>query len=205
MCGVSPSQHPPYECIAIGVSAGAMHALSLILSSLSADFFLPIIIIQHISPQSDNYTTRYLDSISKIPVKEIDEKERIRPGIVYTAPPNYHVLVEDDKTFSLSVEDRVNFARPSIDILFESAADVFGNRLIGIILTGANSDGSRGLKRIKEEGGLTIVQDPETAEVDGMPRAALEMTRVDFILKLEEIGPLMIQLARQGRTKFNVK
>lgn len=190
-----------YKCIAIGVSAGGMHALCTIIPELPAEFPLPVIVIQHLSPHSDNYTTRHLDKISKIRVKEVDEKEKILPGIVYTGPPNYHVLVEEDETFSLSVEERINWARPSVDVLFESAADVYGPGLIGVILTGANNDGSRGLKKIKEEGGLALVQDPLTAEVDGMPLAAIETTKVDHILKLEEIAPFLVKLANQ---KVNV-
>lgn len=188
----------------IGVSAGGMHALSIIVPFLPANFPIPVVVIQHISPLSDNYTTHYLNTISKIRVKEVDEKEKLLPGVVYTAPPNYHVLIEDNETFSLSVEERVNFARPSIDILFESAADVFGSALIGIILTGANNDGSRGLRKIKEEGGLVLVQDPESAEVDGMPRAALEATKTDHVLKLEEIGPFLVKTVSNGNVKNNL-
>jgi two-component system chemotaxis response regulator CheB len=140
--------------------------------------------------------TRYLDSISEVKVKEVDEKEQIHPGVVYTAPPNYHVLVEEDESFSLSVEDRINFARPSVDVLFESAADVFGASLVGVILTGANNDGSRGLLQVKKKGGLTVVQNPATSEVDGMPGAALDMVKeVDRLLELEEIGPFLAGLA----------
>lgn len=196
-----PRHAKPYKCIVMGVSAGGMHALCTIIPNLPPGFSIPVVVVQHISPQSDNYTTRYLDSISRVRVKEVDEKEKIKPGVVYTAPPNYHVLIEDDETFSLSVEDRINFARPSIDVLFESAADVYAQCLIGVVLTGANNDGSRGLKKIKEEGGLAIVQDPETAEVDGMPRAALELTKADFILELEEIGPFLVKLAKKERKK----
>jgi two-component system chemotaxis response regulator CheB len=159
---------------------------------------MAIIIVQHISPYSDNYMTYHLDNISQVKVKEVDEKEKIVPGHVYTAPPNYHVLVEEDETFSLSVEDRVNFARPSVDVLFESAAEVYGPRLIGVILTGANNDGSRGLKRIKEKGGLAIVQNPSTAEVDGMPGAAVSTTKVDHILELEEIGPFLANIGKKN-------
>ena len=186
-----------YRLIAIGVSAGAMEALSIIIPKLPANFSIPVVIIQHISPQSDNYMTRYLDTISAIRVKEVDEKERIRPGVVYTAPPNYHVLLEEDETFSLSVDERINFARPSVDVFFESAADVYRSHLVGVILTGANNDGSKGLKLIKKVGGLTIVQDPNTAEVDGMPRAAIEATKVDHVLPLEEIGPFLAKLGTQ--------
>lgn len=192
-----------YKCISIGVSAGGMEALSIIIPGLPAPFPIPVVVIQHISPHSDNYMTRYLDNISAIKVKEVDEKERIIPGVVYTAPPNYHVLLEEDETFSLSVEGRINFARPSIDVFFQSAADVYGPHLVGIVLTGANNDGSQGLKMIKKRGGLTIVQDPDTAEVDGMPRAAIATTKIDHILTLEQISPFLIQLGSQKTKEGN--
>ena len=184
-----------YRCISIGVSAGGMEALSTIIPGLPSSFPIPVVVIQHISPHSDNYMTRHLDNISAIKVKEVDEKEKIKPGVVYTAPPNYHVLVEEDETFSLSVEERINFARPSIDVFFQSAADVYGPHLVGVVLTGANNDGSQGLKMIKKKGGLTIVQDPDTAEVDGMPRAAIAVTKIDHILPLKQICPFLVQLA----------
>ncbi len=183
-----------YRCIAIGVSAGGMDALSIIIPTLPPTFPIPVVVIQHVSPHSDNFITRYLDNISAIKVKEVDEKEKLKPGVVYTAPPNYHLLVEEDETFSLSLEERVNFARPSIDVFFQSAADVYGPHLVGVILTGANNDGSLGLKMIKAKGGLAIVQDPQTAEVDAMPRAAVEATKVDHILNLEQIGPFLVEL-----------
>jgi two-component system chemotaxis response regulator CheB len=188
-----------YRCIAVGVSAGGMDALSSIIPTLPSAFPIPVVVIQHVSPHSDNYMTRYLDNISAIKVKEVDEKEKLKAGVVYTAPPNYHVLVEDDNTFSLSLEERVNFARPSIDVFFQSAADVYGPHLVGVVLTGANNDGSKGLKMIKEKGGLTIVQDPDTAEVDGMPRAAIAATKIDHILPLEQIGPFLVKLASPER------
>jgi two-component system chemotaxis response regulator CheB len=188
-----------YRCIAIGVSAGGMDALSSIIPTLPPAFPIPVVVIQHVSPHSDNYMTRLLDNISAIKVKEVDEKEKLKPGVVYTAPPNYHVLVEDDTTFSLSLEERVNFARPSIDVFFQSAADVYGPHLVGIVLTGANNDGSKGLKMIKEKGGLTIVQDPNTAEVDGMPRAAIAATKIDHILPLEQIGPFLVKIGNPGK------
>jgi len=184
-----------YRCIAIGVSAGGMDALSIIIPTLPPTFSIPVVVIQHVSPHSDNYITRYLDNISAIKVKEVDEKEKLKPGVVYTAPPNYHVLVEENETFSLSVEERVNFARPSIDVFFQCAAEVYGPHLVGVILTGANNDGSAGLKLIKEKGGLAIVQDPQTAEVEGMPRAAIAAAKIDHILPLEQIGPFLVKLA----------
>jgi len=186
----------PYKAIVIGVSAGGMNALGQILPRLPADFPLPVIVVQHISPQSDNYMIRHFDSISKVNVKEADEKEEILPGTVYFAPPNYHLMVETDFTFSLSVEARVNFSRPSIDVLFETAAEAYCDTLIGIILTGANNDGSRGLKRIKDCGGFTIVQNPANSEVSAMPEAAIKITKVDKILDLEKIAGVLVKLAQ---------
>jgi len=185
-----------YSAVVIGVSAGGMNALGQILPTLPKEFPLPVIIVQHISPQSDNYMIHHFDRHSRITVKEADEKEQIKPGVAYFAPPNYHLLIEEDRTFSLSTEARVNYSRPSVDVLFESAIDAYCSSLIGIILTGANNDGSKGLKKIKACGGLAIVQDPSTAEVSAMPEAALQLSNADYILKLEEIGPLLVKLSQ---------
>ena len=184
-----------YETIVIGVSAGGMKALKTIFPSLLPDFALSVIIVQHRYPGTDNNLEKLLDAQCQITVRQAEEKEKIEPGIIFIAPPNYHLLVEDDRTFSMSLEGRVNYARPSIDLLFNSAADVYGPKLIGIILTGANNDGSKGLKTIKESGGLTIVQDPETAEADSMPKAAIAKTKVDYILPLYEIGNFLNKIA----------
>ena len=183
-----------YQAVAIGVSAGGMDALYTILSVLPGDFPVPILIVQHISPVSDNYLARYLDEASLIKVKEAEEKIEIEPGTAYIAPPNYHMLIETDKTLSLTVDEKVNFARPSVDVLFETAADAYKKELIGIILTGANKDGSMGLKRIKEYEGLCIVQAPETAAAEEMPRSALEATQVDFILPLNSIASFLCKI-----------
>jgi len=183
-----------YKAIVIGVSAGGLAALGKILPRLPADYQLPLIIVQHISPDADNYMISHFDSNTAIKVKEADEKELIKPGVAYFAPPNYHLLIETDFTFSLSVEERVNFSRPSIDVLFESAIDVWRPDLIGILLTGASSDGSKGLRMIKECGGLTIVQDPKEAEVPVMPEAAINLTKVDKVLKLDAIADFLASL-----------
>jgi len=184
----------PYEAVVIGVSAGGMHALRTILPSLPEKFPVPVVVVQHRGAESDDFFTQYLDQRCAVQVKEAEEKEAAAPGTVYLAPANYHLLLEDDRTFSLTLENRVRFARPSIDVLFESAADVYGARLIGIVLTGANDDGSRGLAAIKKRGGLAVVQDPATAEVDTMPRAALQAAKVDFVLPLAAIGPFLANL-----------
>jgi two-component system chemotaxis response regulator CheB len=188
-----------YEAIVIGVSAGGMNALGTILSGLPVDFALPIIIVQHMDPESRDYLPEHLDQKSNISVKEAEEKEKITKGVAYIAPPNYHLLVEEDQTFSLSVDEWVNYSRPSIDVMFESAAEVYGRKLVGVVLTGANADGSAGLKKIKGAGGLAIVQDPATAHVDIMPKAAIAASKVDHVLPLEEIPKLFKKLSDASR------
>ncbi len=178
----------------MGVSAGGMHALSTILPSLPADLPAPIIIVQHEHPHADDFLARHLDATCLLKVKQADEKEAILPGVVYVAPPNYHLLVEDDKTFSLSTDQPVHHARPSIDVLFQTAADAYGSGLVGVILTGASADGSLGLKLIRERGGLAIVQDPNSSEAAVMPRAAISMAGADHVLALEDIGPFLMRL-----------
>lgn len=180
--------------VVIGVSAGGMAALDIILPLLPKAFLLPLIIVSHRHPDSDDYLERHLDKKCALPVKRAHQGEQITPGTVYIAPPNYHLQIEDDFTFSLSLEAPVNFARPSIDVLFHSAAETYGPRLVGIILTGANDDGSRGLKKIKEMGGLTIVQDPESAEIPQMPRAAIAAANPHHILSLREIPAFLTRL-----------
>lgn len=187
-----------YEAIVIGVSAGGMKALSIIFPDLPADFALPIIVVQHQHPTSDDFLIRHLDERCALKVQQAGEKESVMSGVIYFAPPNYHLMVEEDRTFSLSVDPPVNFARPSIDVLFETAVDAYGSRLAGVILTGASSDGSRGLKKVKDSGGLAIVQDPETAEADTMPKAAVDATEVDHVLPIEKIGPFLGRLAMHG-------
>ena len=188
-----------YEAIVIGVSAGGMNALSTVLPSLPDDFALPIIIVQHMDPNSRDYLSNHLDRKCSIQVKEAEDKENIMDGVAYLAPANYHLLVEEDRTLSLSVDDLVNYSRPSIDVMFETAADVYKKRLVGIVLTGANADGSKGLTKIKALGGLAVVQDPATAQVDYMPKAAIASTRVDHILSLEEIASLLKKLSHSSR------
>ena len=183
-----------FKAIVVGSSAGGLNALKTVLRNLNRDFKFPVIIVQHISPDSENYLIHILNDLKRLKVKEADEKEHPLPGYAYVAPPNYHLLVEPDQTFTLTVDERVNYARPSIDVLFETAAEAYREHLIGIILTGANNDGSRGMKRIKELGGLAIVQDPETAEVDSMPRAAILACAVDHVLPLEEIASFLNEL-----------
>lgn len=184
-----------YQAIVVGVSLGGINALPIVLSSLPVGFPVPIIVVQHLLKTSDNmYFVGKLDELCSLNVKEADEKEAVEKGSVYVAPAGYHLLIEDDRTFALSVDEPVNYSRPSIDVLFENAAEVYSSGLIGIILTGANSDGALGLKRIKEKKGLAIVQDPDTAEGNVMPESAIRACRVDHILPLSEIPELLLEI-----------
>ncbi len=185
----------PYSAVVAGVSLGGVEALITLLSGLPVSFPLPLAIVLHIPPGEHGRIARYLDKVCDIHVKEADEKEPFKPGVVYTAPANYHLLIEKDRSFSLSVDARVNFSRPSIDVLFCSAADVFGEHLIGLLLTGSNHDGAAGLAYLHDHGGLTIVEDPETAHCAEMPLAGIKATQVDYIRPIEEIPPLLCQLA----------
>jgi two-component system, chemotaxis family, protein-glutamate methylesterase/glutaminase len=181
-------QHGQYKAVVIGVSAGGLKVLGMLLPLLPAGFPLPVIVVQHLHPLQDHSFLEILDRSCALVVKEAEEKEKAVPGVVYFAPPNYHLLIESDATFSLSVDEKVNYSRPSIDVLFETAAEAFGPGLIGIILTGAGKDGAVGLRRTKENGGITIVQDPATAQFPIMPMAAMEETEVDHVMNIEEIA-----------------
>ncbi len=180
-----------YRAVVIGASAGGLAAFETVLRSLKPSFCIPVLLVQHISPNSESYLPMHFQDRSALDVKEAEDKEPIRRGNLYIAPPNYHILVEHDGCIALSIDPPVNYSRPSIDVLFESAAEYFQNELIGIVLTGANSDGAKGLKRIKNKGGLTVVQSIETAEAKAMPAAAIEAVDVDHILSLEGIGHLL--------------
>lgn len=177
-----------YEAIVVGTSAGGLKALSALLAPLSEHFPLPILVVQHLSPDSDDFLVHYLRRHSDLSVKEADDKDVPRGGRVYIAPPNYHMLVEEERFLSLSVSPPENYSRPSIDVLFETAADAYGEGLIGIVLTGANEDGTKGALRIKKRGGTVIAQSPETAEAAAMPLSVIESGAADRVLPLDQIG-----------------
>jgi len=182
-----------YVAVAIGGSSGGFEALQYLLAPLPADLELAILVALHRDAGSDDLLVRLLARRCRLMVKEADEKETIRPGVVYLAPANYHLLVERDHSLSLSVDPRVNFARPSIDVLFETAADTYRQRLIGILLSGANSDGANGLRRIQARGGLAVAQDPASAHAPAMPRAAIKAGAADRVLPLDEIAALLLK------------
>jgi two-component system, chemotaxis family, protein-glutamate methylesterase/glutaminase len=186
---------PTTEAIVAGASAGAIDALSSILPALRADYPIPLILVIHVPADRESVLAQVLGAKCRLRVKEVEDKEPIVPGSVYVAPPDYHVLVESDRRLSLSSEERVHFSRPSIDVLFESAADVYGRRLLGVLLTGANSDGANGLRTILNAGGSAIVQTPESAYASAMPEAALALCPGVSALSPPEIGNYLEKLA----------
>ncbi|HEY1077567.1 MULTISPECIES: chemotaxis protein CheB [Pseudomonas] len=191
---VAGKRQPPIEAVVIGTSAGGLAALSVLVDGLAATFRLPLLVVQHIPSGVPTQLAEIFRRKTGLHVKEADEKETVRGGTLYFAAPGYHLLVEQDASLSLSQDDSVHFSRPSIDVLFESAADAWGERVAGILLTGANEDGAAGLEAIHRAGGLTIVQDPDEAEVDSMPRAALQRFAPDYILPLRDIHRLLREL-----------
>lgn len=191
-----------FELIVIGTSWGGLKAIELLLSELPKDFPLAIAIVQHRHKNAGDLLSQLLQRHSLLPVLEVEDKQAIAPGHAYLAPADYHLLVEPGN-FALSIEAPVLYSRPSIDLLFESAADAYTNRAIGIILTGANQDGAQGLAAIKRRGGLTIVQEPSEAESSIMPSAAIAATQVEYILSLSEIASCLIQLADRDTSHNN--
>ena len=185
----------PIDVIVIGCSLGGMHALERILGSLPKNFAAPIVIVQHRHKASNEGLPNYLRRHAEIDVVDADDKQWLKPGTAYLAPADYHLLVEKGE-LSLSTEAAVGYSRPSIDVLFESAADSYRDRVVGIILTGSNADGAKGAGSIKRRGGFIIAQDPKTAEAPAMPQATIDAVRVDRILPLERIGPFLVELCR---------
>ena len=193
-----PAALRKYEVVVIGCSMGGMHALEVVLKSLPNDFTVPIAIVQHRYRSSNDTLPRFLSDHTTMKVVDAMDKQWIRPGEIYLAPANYHLLIERGE-LSLSVDERVAHSRPSVDVLFESAAHAYAASVIAVILTGANSDGALGAKRVKERGGFVVVQDPETAEAPQMPQAAIAAAAVDRILPLDRIGPFLVELCRTSQ------
>ena len=183
-----------YRVVVIGASWGGLQALRCIGAALPSSFPLPVVAIQHRHRDSENLLEQLVQDRSVIPVKEIEDKEPMRAGHLYIAPPDYHLLVEDGY-FVLSIDEPVRFSRPSIDVAFASAASALGAGVIGVVLTGANADGSEGLRRIVQRGGRGIVQDPAEAESATMPEAARRAVPGAEVLPLERIGPRLVELA----------
>ena len=185
------------EAVVIGASAGGVQALLTVLADLPRSFRLPLIVVLHLPEGRDSQLAEIFQYRLPIEVREAADKETILPGTLYFAGPDYHLLVEMDRTFSLSSEEPLHYSRPSINVLMESAADAYGPALAGILLTGANEDGATGMARIKQQGGLTVVQDPAEAAVPTMPEAAIRRQAPDFILKLAGIRDFLLKFDRE--------
>ena len=183
-----------YEIVVIGTSWGGLSAVSAIVEGLPSTFALPIVVVQHRSPDAPGLLAELLQTRTSLRVCEVEDKQPIVPGHVFIAPPNYHLLI-DRGSFSLTTDAPVRYSRPSIDVTFTSAADEYGRRTIGVVLTGANEDGSLGLKRIADRGGYAIVQDPATAESPVMPQAAQRLVAKARVLPLDRIAGHLVTIA----------
>jgi two-component system chemotaxis response regulator CheB len=183
-----------FKAVVIGGSAGSFQGIIKILSCIPKDFALPVIIVMHRLKHVRHGFAEVISQKSNLQIIEPDDKEVIRKGIVYLAPANYHLSVELGNYFSLSTEQMVNSSRPSIDITLNSAAHAYRNKLIGILLSGANRDGGMGMKNIKDKGGITVIQEPTECMIDTMPKAALALTTIDHKLTIEQIIELINEL-----------
>lgn len=183
-----------YEIVVIGTSWGGLSALSTVVAGLPSTFALPIVVVQHRSRDAAGLLAELLQTRTRLSVVEVDDKRPIAPGHVFIAPPNYHLLVERG-FFSLTTDAPVRYSRPSIDVTFVSAADEYGARTVGIVLTGANEDGALGMRRIADRGGHTVVQDPATAESPIMPQGALRLVPQSLVLPLEGIARHLVSIA----------
>ncbi|WP_017315802.1 chemotaxis protein CheB [Mastigocladopsis repens] len=188
------------QLIVVGASLGGLHALEVLLGGLPTNFPVPIAIVQHRHKTSDNKLRVILQQHTGLVVMEPQDKEEIVPGYIYVAPADYHLMVEAKSDtvpypyFSLSIDAPVTYSRPSIDVLFETAADAYAEKLLGVLLTGANQDGTEGMKKIKVRGGKTVVEEPSTAVCPTMPQAAIAAGVVDKVLPLVEIAPFLLKI-----------
>lgn len=177
----------PAKAVVIGGSTGSIEVLLKLLPALHLPLPVALIIVVHRKNTADSTLATLLATKTRIPLKEVDEKDPIRSGAIYLAPADYHLLIEQDEVFSLDDSEKVNYSRPSIDVTFESAADVYGPLLVGILLSGANADGTQGLNTIKRAGGLIIAQDPNTAQAGFMPQQAIQHTPIDHVFTVEQM------------------
>ena len=185
-----------FRIVTIGTSLGGFDALSILFGALSREFPLPIAVVQHRSADDSDTLVSLLSRCSNVPVKEVNDKDPIEAGNAYVAPPDYHLIVEEGH-FALSTDEPVRHARPSIDVLFESAAESYREGVIAVLLTGSSADGTDGASRVKQAGGMVIVQDPATAEGREMPRSAIASVEVDSVLPLTGIASYLTELCRE--------
>jgi two-component system chemotaxis response regulator CheB len=184
----------PLRALVIGASAGGVEALFALLPALPRGYALPVFVVLHLPRERPSLLVDIFSVKCILPVAEAQDKDPVEPGTIYFAPPDYHLLIDRGPALALSIDDPVHFSRPSIDVLFESAADIYGAGLAGVLLTGGNEDGACGLAKIASAGGLTIVQDPRDAQTRYMPESALRKMRPDYVLPLTQIAELLRQL-----------
>jgi two-component system chemotaxis response regulator CheB len=187
--------HGRIEAVVIGASAGGVEALNELLPALPASLQASLFIVLHLPRERPSLLVEIYEKRCALPVREAEDKEPVEPGTVYFAPPDYHMLIEQSRQIALSADEPVHYSRPSIDVLFESAADVYGDRLLGLILTGGNEDGAAGLHAVHRAGGVTVVQKPDNAKVPLMVLSALQRSPADFVLPLNQIAALLAALA----------
>lgn len=185
-----------YAMVVVGTSWGGLEALRVLVSGLPPEFDIPMTVVQHRHRDSDEMLARFLQSHTRLRVCEVEDKQPVETGTVYLAPANYHLLVERGH-FSLSVEAPVRYSRPSIDVSMTSAADAYGHRAVGVILTGSNADGARGLRHIADRGGLTVIQDPKSAEAPAMPEAAMSAVPTARVFTLDRVAAFLGALPTQ--------
>jgi two-component system chemotaxis response regulator CheB len=194
----SPLPKAAFDIVALAASAGGLSALSKVLGALPPGFPAIMVVVQHLDPRHRSLMADILNRRTPLQVKQAEDGDLLKPATIYIAPPNRHLLVNKNKTLSLSQSELVHFVRPSADLLFESVAASFQERAIAVVLTGTGSDGNMGVKAIKQMGGTVIAQDEKTSEFFGMPGAAIATGSVDFILPLKEIPPALISLVMKG-------
>ena len=195
----APARSTAFDVIAIGSSAGGITALGLLLADLAADLPVPLLLVQHLDRRHETVIAEVLQRRSRLHVKLAEDGESAAPGIVYIAPPDRHLLVREGGVLTLTESELVHFVRPSADLLFESVAATYGDRAIACILTGTGVDGSMGVTAVSDRGGTVIVEDPETAEFNGMPEAAAATGAAAFVLPLDQIASVLDGLVRQRR------
>jgi two-component system, chemotaxis family, protein-glutamate methylesterase/glutaminase len=195
----APARSTAFDVIAIGSSAGGITALGLLLADLAADLPVPLLLVQHLDRRHETVIAEVLQRRSRLRVKLAEDGESAAPGIVYIAPPNRHLLVREGGVLTLTESELVHFVRPSADLLFESVAATYGDRAIACVLTGTGVDGSMGVTAVSDRGGTVIVEDPGTAEFNGMPEAAAATGAADFVLSLDQIASVLDGLVRQRR------
>lgn len=186
------------DAVVVGASAGGVEALSVLLPTLPANCRVSFLIVLHIPRERPSLLPEVFTTHCALPIREAEDKEPVQPGTVYFAPPDYHLLVDRGPTLALSGDEPVHFSRPSIDVLFESAADIYAERLMGLILTGSNHDGADGLAAVGRAGGRTVVQRPDTAAVPILPEAALRQGSVDAVFSLEQLQELFSRMSTRG-------